>query len=715
MKATDPGKARARMLLMLALLALAVVLVPVVLPVLSPRLFGTWNLPIQKTEWRLQDGIHSDLPAEIIRGDIVVLGVDDATMDVKSAFPEDVEASKTLQAMRAGWPFSRSVYADSITRLLDAGARAVVLDFAFTGAHQVDPAGDQMLREVIARHPDKVILAANFAEIEGVNGMVPALQLPWEGLQPVEQSLAPNVGFINYWGDEDGVVRWTRFNRSMRNEDALRPDLAHLDLMPSAVAATLKLTGHQNLIPNDDKRHWVRFTIAGAYPPYSLHEIFIADLWDSNFGSGAFFKDKIVLIGPAAPHMQDYHVTPVGRMLGVQVHAQVMAAVLNGQFLSSPPRFVYYLTIALGALLACALVVFWHRPIGITVAMIGISLAGLTVCFLLFEYRNMVVDGVAPLLSFNLAGAFCLTYDFMLERRQRLQLRGYLQRYFSPDVVDLMVRDPRHFRSLQAGANRIITVLFSDLRGFTSLSEKMTPQELVQQLNQYFNSMVAIVHENKGGIDKFIGDAIMAVWGWVGLETSEATIKQNAVDAVRAALRMREGLAALNHDWIARGLGELQIGVGVHQGEAVVGDLGSDKQSGFTVIGDSVNTGSRLEGTTKEYGVDNIISNVIWDQVKELFVCRIADLTRVKGKLIPVPLYTVVHEIDKGAPAGLESYEQGVIHYRKGEFEEALAAFLQASSAGLDDFLTRLYIDRSKHLIENPPAEWDGVYVMTKK
>lgn len=703
------------MLLLLALFAMGLVLLPLVLSHTAPQYFGRWDQPIRLVEWKLQNYIHSRATPATMRGDIVVLGVDDGTLGTTSAWPEDVEASKTLQAIKKGFPFSRSVYADAITRVMDGGAKAVVLDFIFSSASQVDPEGDPILRQAIDKYPGKVILAASFAQTEGVNGMTPALQTPWEGFVPPTDQLPPNVGFINYWDDDDQVVRWARFNRSMRNEDAGRPDLAHMDLMPSVVSATLRQTGSASFVPEDDAPHWIRFSIAGAYPPYSLHEIFVPELWANNFGGGSFFKDKIVLIGPAAPHMQDFHVTPVGRVLGVQLHAQVLAAALNNQYLSHPSPVLQRVAIAVAGLIAWALVVFWRRPISTAVLLLVVTSAGLFACYLLFEYYNIVVDGVAPLLAFNLAGGLCLSYDFMLERRQQQQLRGYLQRYFSPDVVDLMVRDPQHFRSLQEGAHRTITIMFSDLRGFTSLSEKLTPTELVAQLNQYFNSMVAVVHNHQGGIDKFIGDAIMAVWGWVGPNPTEASVTQNAIDAVRATLRMRDELEILNRDWVARGLGELKIGVGVHQGEAVVGDLGSDKQSGFTVIGDSVNTGSRLEGTTKEYGVDNIISDVIWNQVKDKFVCRSADLTRVKGKLIPVPLFTVVHEIEKGVPPGMEAYEEGVILYRKGEFAEAQAAFLKASAEGLDDYLTRLYLDRCKALIDHPPGEWDGVFVMTKK
>lgn len=671
--------------------------------------------PLQMLEWRLQNYVHSEATPAPLNEQVIVLGIDDATLQTKSAWPEDIEGSKPLQLIKLGYPFTREVWAEVVPKLLDAGAKAVFLDLMFTGPSGEHPEGDETFRKVLAKYPGRVLLGANFTETLGLNGMVPILQLPWSGFSEETDPPPANVGYINYWDDPDQVVRWARYRRSMRNEDANRPELGHLDPMDSIITVMLKAMGQGQAAPADDAKYFPRFSDPGAYPPHSLHEIFVPDMWTNNFKNGDMFKDKVILIGDVTPHGQDFHLTPVGRLTGVQVHAQVLAATLNAQFLEYAPRWLEYLGIVGGALLAWALVAFLRRPVTTMFLLIACSFLLVVLCQELFEHWNLVVEGVGPMLAFNLAGLLGLSYDFMLERRQRQQLRGYLQRYFSPDVVDLMLRDPEHFRTLQRGANRVITVLFSDLRGFTSLSEKLTPQQLVHQLNEYFNRMVAVIHGHTGGIDKFIGDAIMAVWGWVGSTNDEESIKQSAIDAVVATLKMREELETLNADWVAKGIGELKIGVGIHQGEAVVGDLGSEKQSGFTVIGDSVNTASRLEGTTKEYGVDNIISDVIWNHVKDRFLCRSADLVRVKGKLVPTPIYTVLKEGIMALPPGLESFEAAVVLYREGKFPEALARLNQAASEGLNDYLTQVYIDRCKDLIETPPENWTGVYVMTKK
>lgn len=701
---------RERALLLLSGLAAALMTLPIIL--------ASWGRPLRHLEWRLQDLIHAQATPLAARRDIVVLGIDDASLELRSAFDEDVNASRPLQLIKQGWPFSREVYAEAISKLLNAGARVVMLDLMFTGPSNDHPEGDEALRKVIESHPGKVVLGANFSTTEGSNtaGLgTSMLQKPWTGIVPDTTPIARNIGFINYWPDDDQVVRWTRFHRSMQYEDANRPDLTHLDQMPSAVTATLSLAGHPEAIPKDDHLHWPRFTTPDAYRPLSLHEIFVPDVWTSNFHDGAAFKDKIVFIGPAAAHMHDSHVTPVGEILGVQVHAQVTAATLSGQLLKLLPWWTSVVLILIASALAWALVAYWRRPIETLLALIAGSISALVVCWWLFDQWNLVIDAVAPLGAFNLAGLLGLAYDFRLERKQRQQLRGYLQRYFSPDVVDLMLRDPEHFRTLQRGANRVITVLFSDLRGFTSMSELLSPDELVKQLNHYFNRMVQIIHGHSGGIDKFIGDAIMAVWGWVGSDTSDAAIRQTALHAVSTTLKMRAGLRDLNAEWQADGKPPLKIGVGIHQGPAIVGDLGSETQSGFTVIGDSVNTASRLEGTTKEYGVDNIISDTVCAHVRDQFICRSTDLVRVKGKSIPVPVFTVMDEIARMPVPGLDTYEQAMQLYREGAFTKALEAFRAAAAEGLDDELTDVFIKRCEALAAAPPETWDGVFIMTKK
>ncbi len=681
----------------------------------ASNLLRTLGDPLQRMEWELQDFIHSHATPAPMRSDVLVLGVDDASLGVTSAFPEDLEASPTLRQMKQAWPWSRGVYADAAERILAGGAKAVIIDFAFTGPHY-DAEGDKKLAEVLKAHPDKVFIGASFGDtVISSNWRVPVLQLPWDDLLPATNAIPPQVGFYNYWPDIDVVVRSVRHYYSKYEHLENRRDLHRLQLIPSLVTATLKRTGQSGVADDDIDRHWPRFSSADAYPPVSIHEMFIPAMWEQNFDKGAVFKDRYVFIGPAAPHMQDYHMTPVGRLLGVQLHAHSMGAALNGAWLHHAGSWFFLADVLFAALMAWALVAFLKRPIGTMILLVVGSGLSLVARWWLFDRFNLVTDGVAPMLAFNLAGLIGVSYDFMLERRQKLQLRNTLSRYFSPDLAEELLRDPDRFYSMASGINRTITVMFSDVRGFTSLSETLTPQQLVLQLNQYLERMVEVIFHHKGSIDKFIGDAIMAVWGRIGLVQTEATLNEEAIDSVTTALRMRAGLADLNKRWITEGLQELHAGVGIHQGDAVVGNIGSTTRMEFTVIGDSVNTASRLEGTTKQYGVDLIISDSVYARVKDRFICRSADLVKVKGKTIPVGLYTVIHETAHGAPAGLPEFERGMSLYREGKFTEAQAAFESSQRSGLDDALTRLYLERCQELLLQPPVSWDGVFVMTKK
>jgi adenylate cyclase len=265
---------------------------------------------------------------------------------------------------------------------------------------------------------------------------------------------------------------------------------------------------------------------------------------------------------------------------------------------------------------------------------------------------------------------------------------------------------------------RTVTVSFSDVRGFTSMSESMTPTQVVTQLNEYLSRMVERVFQHRGLVDKFIGDAVMALWGSTRFKPSEEGCKQDAINAVHASLTMRSALEELNADWRTRDIAELKIGMGIHQGDVVVGNIGSEspfEKMDLTVIGDAVNLASRLEGVTKEYGVDLVISDAVQRHVKDVFLCRSADLVAVKGKLKPVEVFTVIGPLAEAAAAGIESFEAGIRLYREGRFTDAEAAFHRAAAEGLDDKLTHLYQERCRDLAANPPETWNGVYVMTKK
>jgi adenylate cyclase len=280
-------------------------------------------------------------------------------------------------------------------------------------------------------------------------------------------------------------------------------------------------------------------------------------------------------------------------------------------------------------------------------------------------------------------------------------------------VVKELIDNPQSYLNTLEGERKRITILFSDVRGFTTITESGDAQTLVKQLNEYFDHMVDIVFANRGTLDKFIGDAVMAHWG--GITTQGE--KQDAINAVRTAVQMRKRLAELNVQWIPRGMIDLKFGIGINNGEAIVGNLGSQKKSEISAIGDAVNTASRLEGITKEYHTDLIIGEAVAEFVRDTFHLRTVGLNQPKGKTLPLELFGVIDERTAIAePEWLATHEKGVQLYRQREFSDAALCFESVLAALPEDWLANEYLGECREFIVHPPPEdWNAVHVMKSK
>ncbi|MCP5558811.1 MAG: adenylate/guanylate cyclase domain-containing protein [Verrucomicrobiaceae bacterium] len=672
----------------------------------TKRFFGVL---MAAQEAQISDWIHRTGRLAPEAPDIVVLGVDDATRALDSAFPEDIEASPVLQAMQKGWPYSREVWAATIERLIGAGARTVVLDFALPLPTPDHPERDAALRAALDAHRDQVALVADFEQwLSPGRGMKESFLPPWEGLVPDSRPRDARIGFATFYPDDDQVIRRVLTSHGVTAE----PE----DQVPLLAVAVLR----QQKLPAPEGVQFVpiRCASAEAYRPLSLHEIFVPPMWESNYGSGGFFKGKTVLVGATARSFQDDVRTPVGTIFGVQLHAHVLCALRDGHLLRDAQPGTIAALLVVAVLLMWSLVVWVRRPLLlITVLLGGVALAvwGQRAAF---DSASLLLPLLTPAIGWAAMGFVGLGYDFMLERRETLRLRGFLARYTSPELVEELMRDRQGLATTLGGVERSVTILFSDVRGFTSMSEGMTANEVVTQLNEYLSGMVEQVISARGVVDKFIGDAVMAAWGSLRAVSDEHHYSIDSRDAINSALAMRKTLDDLNRDWLSRGMQALHIGIGIHQGPVVVGNIGSGQpheKMDFTVIGDAVNLASRLEGITKAYGVDIIVSDAVRQRVVSDFLWRTADLVKVKGKELPVEVFCVLDVASMSPPAGLEDYELAVAAYRIGNFEEAIGLLHKAVSAGLDDVLTREYLRRCESLAADPPQAWDGVYTMTSK
>ena len=675
------------------------------------------------------DEFHASSYKTPARDDIVILGIDDASQKLDTLWPEEIDASPALKEMKKQWQWRRRVWAPVLDRLFDAGAKYVFLDLTFKApAH--DEEDDRLLREALERHKGKVVVGGKW-EIEaaaGNTGIAQATEIvpltePSRTAVGEDFFSSDMYGILNFFGDAnlDGKVRranyWVSVNQLVK-EGVIEAQLDPTEVSRPSIAMVLGRKIDPAAAARVGELERLRFCDPSAYPPLSIHQIFVESFWKDNFGEGAVFKDKIVMIGGTASDLQDFQETTLGRFEGVRIHAHALTALLAGSFVQDAPPWWTWASLVLGTALAWTLVSFVRHPLATLGALVLLTVGAYAGTFYLFDTHNLEASPVPFVLALDLCGVAGIAGNYLIQRQAQQRAVRFLARYTSPEMAKEMMRDRASLYNTLGGTDRIVTVLFSDLRGFTSASEALPPREVVAQLNEYLSKMVEKVFRQRGLVDKFIGDAVMALWGSMRGKQDAEGDREDARRAVRSALEMRTSLDELNIERAKRGLNDFRFGIGIHQGQAVVGNIGSEspyEKMDITVIGDSVNTASRLESASKQYGVDLLVSEAVRQHLGQDFICRTADLTRPVGKLVPVAVYTVIGAANGTKPAGLEDFESGIHLYREGKFLEAKEAFVRAETAGLADQLTYEYIHRCENLLADPPKDWDGVYIMTKK
>jgi adenylate cyclase len=423
-------------------------------------------------------------------------------------------------------------------------------------------------------------------------------------------------------------------------------------------------------------------------------------------------QDAIVLVGTTAPGLFDLRTTPVQKQYaGVEIHANLIAGILDQNIKQSPAyvdgiEFIELLMI--GCLLTLLLPLL--SPVWAAFVTLIISMMAIAFNISLWEYANLVLPLATILILIFTLFITNMIYGFFIERRGKLQIASTFGQYIPPDLIDEMNFNPDSY-TLEA-ENREMTVLFSDIRGFTTISEGLTPAQLSELMNAYLTPMTKIIHENRGTIDKYIGDAVMAFWG--------APLKnpQHARHALKASMDMLERLNALRLEFIERGWPVINIGVGLHTGMMSVGNMGSEFRLSYTVLGDAVNLGSRLEGLTKNYGVEIIVSETTKAAVPE-FIYRELDIVKVKGKDKPIGIYEPValeEEITNEELAELEMSAKAISAYRKQDWKNAQLHLQKLKELAPQRKLYGIYLERIDDFMNNPPpSDWDGVFVHTSK
>lgn len=564
---------------------------------------------------------------------------------------------------------------------------------------------------VLQAMPHMAVMAAN-----GYGANLPQLQ---------QQAAA--AGHFNPEPDDDGITR--RVPLLVQHGDGLYESLAlavtRLALgEPHLTAGIEQSAGYNSLewIGLGQRRLPVDANIT-ALIPYrgpqgSFSYIAASDVLHGRAPLSAL-KSKIVLVGTSAPGLMDLRATPVQSVYpGVEVHANMIAGMLDGNLRHAPDYRTgaeILLLVILGLSLAYYLPAL--SPLAGTVLSLAVLL-GLVTGNLVLWRAGLDLPLASPLLAVVLIYVLNVSYGYFIESRSKRHLTQLFGQYVPPALVSEMAAQPVNF-GLE-GENRQMTVLFCDIRGFTSISETLAPQELAQLMNEYLSAMTRVIHQHRGTIDKYMGDAIMAFWG------APLQDEQHASHAVAAALGMMQALQEVNAAFYQKGWPRLEIGVGLNSGEMTVGNMGSEFRMAYTVLGDAVNLGARLESLSPFYGEPVILSGAVCLAAPQ-YHYRELDLVQVKGKDAAVRLFTPILAMDwepdaaqavPSAQAVLESeqYAQALLHYREQNWQEAQQAFLDLQSRYGERRIHHIYLARIAHFASQPPGpEWLGIHRFDSK
>jgi adenylate cyclase len=427
----------------------------------------------------------------------------------------------------------------------------------------------------------------------------------------------------------------------------------------------------------------------------------------------AELKGKIALVGTTAPGLLDLRATPVGPTYpGVEIHANLIAGILDGAIKQRPPYVLaaeFMLLLFSGV--AVALLLPFLSPLISTVTTVVVLALVVAANVAIFDYGNVVLPLASGLVLILILFTFNMAYGFFVEARGMQKITSLFGQYVPPELVEQMARNPERFS--MAPRAQELSVLFSDVRGFTTISESLSPEDLAAYINEYLTTMSLVIREQHGGtLDKYIGDAIMAFWG------APVADPEHARKAVLAALGMQREARVLNERFKAKGWPTFKIGIGINSGVMRVGDMGSRIRRAYTVMGDAVNLGSRLEGVTKEYGADIIVGEGTKIRLSG-FALREVDRVRVKGKDEPVTIYEPLGlegELDQPKRNEINSWDQALKLYRAQDWDRAEQQLLRLKDTGGSAELYDVFLERIAAFRKHPPGPgWDGVYTFEIK
>lgn len=684
--------------------------------------------------------------------------------ETKAAVPiVIIDIDETSLQHEGRWPWSRAKIADLVEKLNESGAAVIGFDILF-GEAERNPAQEvlagldnqsnlyKQLNFLQKNYDNDSLLAKKLEDSEAVLGYLFHYQYNLtSGLLPqsldlnnsvdtlVSQLVLPIMsgyaaplevlidatgkgGFFSLAPDEDGVVRrapmLARYDNQLYASLSLEM-LRQFMFLEAIQLKTSTIAGKQHLesifldenlaLPTDGSGQLlIPFRGPAETFPYIPAWKLLAGEVDPLLIQGA-----LVLVGTSAPGLFDLRATPVASVYpGVEVHANLLAAMLDKQFLQQPSWAAgANLVIALMAGLILAIALPWLSPILQVLISVVLAVSIVSLTSWLWVFEGIVLALAGPLLLIFLLMVFNFIWGFFYESMTRHRLADMFGQYVPPQLVEEMSRHPGAFSF--AGESRELSVLFSDIRGFTTLSESLAADELKLLLNRYFTPITGVIFEHRGTIDKYIGDLVMAFWG--------APVKDSdhALHSIQAAMQMLKATAEISQVFVSEGLPAISVGVGINSGLMNVGDMGSKYRRAYTVLGDAVNLASRLESSTKYYGVSLIVGERTRELALGHFVWRELDLVKVKGKDHPVRVYEPLCPIADLTPAlatELALTNQALTAFRTQDFNQAKILFTQLHQAHPKTYQYSQYLERIQTFSQEPPAaDWDGSWTRTDK
>ncbi len=645
--------------------------------------------------------------------DIEIIGVCESSIGyAKTEAAQADDAAPELKLMGVSWPWDRRVFAGLIDRLAENGAKQIILDFALKSAFE----GDAVLEQVLERHGDKVVLAC-VLRFEGPG--LPDYFGPRDVFVKAGGGDVPGrVAFANL-ATEDARVR-----RSYLRETVPLPDGRETELMsmPALVARRL-IPGLK--FPGPNRGNLINFAgPGGTYRVTPIEAVFSKD------GPGISFKDKIVIVGPYADvQFKDRHLTPVGIMPGPEIHANQLASLLEDDFIDEWPHWPHFIVSAFGAALMLLICFRTERVLRKVLYMAIVVASAVAISATAFPLVKLFLPISGVLLAVILCGGVTIVYDFMLEQRQRRRIHGMFGTYVSREVVDRMVESGDEPQL--GGEECEITSFFSDIQGFTSIVEPLTPGCTVDLMNQYLSALTDALEARGGTLDKYVGDSIVAMFG------APVARVDHAAQACMAALEMQDAQAKLREKWAGEGdqwskkCLSMRTRIGLNSGAATVGNMGSHKRFNYTCMGDTVNLASRCESASGAYGVYIMVTEptrrlALRDNDELIF--RPIDRLIVKGRSVPEDVHELMGlaaSLTAQARECLAMWTEAMALYLEQDWQSAADGFaasrllepnLPERNPGVPTTPSDVMIKRCEaYLISPPDSDWDGVFIMKSK